>query len=42
MHAAIVFGGAVALALFAVLFGKLLAPNADNAGTSPAAQPELV
>ena len=42
MHAAIVFGGAVALGLFAVLFGKLLAPNADNAGTSPAAQPELV
>ena len=42
MHAAIVFGGAVALALFAVLFGKLLAPNADNAGASPAAQPEPV
>ena len=39
MHAAIVFGGAVALVVFAVLFGKLLAPKAEDAATPPAAQP---
>ena len=37
MHAAIVFGGAVALVLFALLFGKLLAPKVEDAATSPAA-----
>ena len=42
MHAAIVLGGAVALVLFAALFGKLLAPKADDAATSPAAQLEPV
>ena len=39
MHAAIVLGGAVALVVFAVLFGKLLAPKAEDAATPPAAQP---
>jgi proton-dependent oligopeptide transporter, POT family len=39
MHAAIVFAGAVALVVFAVLFGKLLAPNAEDTATPPAAQP---
>jgi proton-dependent oligopeptide transporter, POT family len=39
MHAAIVLGGAVALVVFAVLFGKLLAPQAEDAASPPAAQP---
>ena len=42
MHAAIVLGGAVALVVFAVLFGKLLAPKVDDTATSPAAQLEPV
>jgi POT family proton-dependent oligopeptide transporter len=42
MHAAIVFGGAAALVLFAVLFGKLLAPKVDDTATSPAVQLEPV
>ena len=40
MHAAIVLGGAVALVMFAVLFGTLLAPRADDSATPRAAQPE--
>ncbi|HUQ51042.1 MAG TPA: oligopeptide:H+ symporter [Gammaproteobacteria bacterium] len=39
MHAAIVFGGALALVVFAVLFGKLLAPTGDEAPTPAAAHP---
>jgi len=39
MHAAIVFGGALALVVFAVLFDKLLAPKAEDIATPPAAQP---
>jgi POT family proton-dependent oligopeptide transporter len=39
LHAAIVFGGAVALVVFAVLFGKLLAPKAEDIATPPARQP---
>lgn len=39
MHAAIVFGGAVGLVVFAFLFDKLLAPKAEGIATSPAAQP---
>jgi POT family proton-dependent oligopeptide transporter len=39
MHAAIVFGGAVALIVVAVLFGKLLAPNAEATATPPATHP---
>jgi POT family proton-dependent oligopeptide transporter len=39
MHAAIVLGGAVALVVFAVLFGTLLAPKAEDSATR-AAQPE--
>jgi POT family proton-dependent oligopeptide transporter len=39
MHAAIVSGGAVALVMFAVVFGKLLAPKAEDTATRPAAQP---
>jgi POT family proton-dependent oligopeptide transporter len=39
MHAAIVAGGAVALVVFAVVFGKLLAPKAEDTATAPAAQP---
>ena len=41
MHAAIVFGGAVGLVLFAVLFGKLLAPRAEETTPGRAAQAEL-
>jgi lipopolysaccharide export LptBFGC system permease protein LptF len=40
MHAAIVLGGAVALVAFAVVFGRWLAPKAEDAATTPAAQPE--
>ena len=40
MHAAIVLGGAVALVAFAVLFGTLLAPKAEDSATPRAAQPE--
>ena len=40
MHAAIVLGGAVALVVFAVLFGTLLAPKAEDSATPRAAQPE--
>ena len=39
MHAAIVFGGAVALVVFALAFGKLLAPKAEDKATRTAAQP---
>ena len=39
MHAAIVFGGALALVVFAFLFDKLLAPKAEDIATPPAAQP---
>jgi POT family proton-dependent oligopeptide transporter len=39
MHAAIVFGGAVALIAFWVLFGSLLAPKAESPSTSPVARP---
>lgn len=39
MHAAIVFGGAVALVVFAALFGKLLAPKGKDTATARAAQP---
>ena len=39
MHAAIVFGGALALVVFAVLFDKLLAPKAEDIVTPLAAQP---
>jgi POT family proton-dependent oligopeptide transporter len=39
MHAAIVAGGAVALVVFAVLFGKLLAPKAEDAATASALRP---
>jgi len=39
MHAAIVFGGAVALVVFAVLFDKLLAPKAEDTAAPPAVQP---
>jgi proton-dependent oligopeptide transporter, POT family len=39
MHAAIVFSGAVALVVFAVLFGRLLAPKAEDTATPSAAQP---
>ena len=42
MHAAIVFGGALALVVFAVLFGKLLTPRVDDTATSPAGQLEPV
>ena len=37
MHAAIVGGGALALVVFAVLFGEVLAPQADDAATPPTA-----
>jgi POT family proton-dependent oligopeptide transporter len=40
MHAAIVLGGAVALVVFAVLFGSLLAPKAEESAAPRAAQPE--
>ena len=40
MHAAIVFGGAVGLVLFAVLFGKLLAPRAEDTAAPHAAEAE--
>jgi POT family proton-dependent oligopeptide transporter len=39
MHAAIVFGGGVALIVFWVLFGSLLAPKGETAPTVPAARP---
>jgi POT family proton-dependent oligopeptide transporter len=39
MHAAIVAGGAVGLVVFALLFGKLLAPQADDAARPSAPQP---
>lgn len=39
MHAAIVFGGAVGLVVFAILFDKLLAPKAEDLAKPPAAQP---
>ncbi len=39
MHAAIVGAGAVALVVFAVLFGKLLAPQAADVATPPSTQP---
>jgi POT family proton-dependent oligopeptide transporter len=39
MHAAIVFGGAVALVVFAILFDKLLTPKAEDLAKPPAAQP---
>jgi POT family proton-dependent oligopeptide transporter len=39
MHATIVAGGAVGLVVFAVLFGRLLAPKAEDAATPSAAQP---
>lgn len=41
MHAAIVLGGAVALVVFAVLFGSLLAPKAEDSAPLRAVQPEL-
>jgi POT family proton-dependent oligopeptide transporter len=41
MHAMIVAGGAVALVVFAVLFGKLLAPEGDPTGPAPAAAARL-
>jgi len=40
MHAAIVLGGAVALVVFAALFGRFLAPKVDATATPQAAQPE--
>jgi proton-dependent oligopeptide transporter, POT family len=40
MHAAVVAGGMVALVGFAILFGKLLAPKADDTAIRPAARPE--
>jgi POT family proton-dependent oligopeptide transporter len=40
MHAAVIAGGAVALVVFALLFGKLLAPKADETPeAAPAAAP---
>jgi POT family proton-dependent oligopeptide transporter len=39
MHAAIVFGGAVALVVSALAFGKLLAPKAEEAAKRTATQP---
>jgi proton-dependent oligopeptide transporter, POT family len=39
MHAAIVFGGGVALVVFWVLFGALLAPKGEGPSTAPAARP---
>jgi hypothetical protein len=39
MHAAIVFGGGVALVVFWVLFGSLLAPKGETASTVPSARP---
>jgi hypothetical protein len=39
MHAAIVFSGAVALVVFAVLFDTLLAPKAEDTAAPPAVQP---
>lgn len=39
MHAAIVFGGAVALVAFWLVFGALLAPNGDAPAAVPAARP---
>jgi POT family proton-dependent oligopeptide transporter len=41
MHAAIVLGGAVALVVFAVSFGKLLAPKGEDTATRRAAQPAV-
>src|SRR5262245_28635923 len=40
LHAAVIAGGVVALVVFAVLFGKLLAPKADDTALRPAARPE--
>jgi POT family proton-dependent oligopeptide transporter len=40
LHAAIVFGGAVGLVLFAVLFGNLLAPSAEDGVMPRTAQTE--
>ena len=37
MHAAIVFGGGVALVVFWMLFGSLLAPKGEGPSTAPAA-----
>jgi POT family proton-dependent oligopeptide transporter len=39
MHAAIVFGGAVALIVFWASFGALLAPKGESAPTTPVARP---
>jgi hypothetical protein len=39
MHAAIVFGGGVALVVFWLLFGHLLAPQGEAAPTVPTARP---
>jgi POT family proton-dependent oligopeptide transporter len=41
MHAAIVGGGAVLLVVFALLFGKLLAPEGEPTGPAPAAAARL-
>jgi POT family proton-dependent oligopeptide transporter len=39
MHAAIIAGGAVALVVFAVLFGRVLAPKTADQTLAPAAAP---